>query len=87
VTDAVPLGPGAEFDAIRRMADRWGARASGLGDDAALLRVPRGDVLVASVDSAVEGTHFKREWLSAREICYRSVDRCARGADAARDVA
>jgi thiamine-monophosphate kinase len=73
VTDAVPLGPGAEFDAIRRMADRWGARASGLGDDAALLRVPRGDVLVASVDSAVEGTHFKREWLSAREIGYRSV--------------
>jgi thiamine-monophosphate kinase len=73
VTDAVPLGPGAEFDAIRRMADRWGPRASGLGDDAAVLRVPRGDLLIASVDSAVEGRHFKREWLSAREIGYRSV--------------
>jgi thiamine-monophosphate kinase len=55
------------------MADRWGALASGLGDDAAVLRVPRGDALVASVDSAVEGRHFKREWLSPREIGYRSV--------------
>jgi thiamine-monophosphate kinase len=55
------------------LADRWGTRASGLGDDAAVLRVPRGDALVASVDSAVEGRHFKREWLSPREIGYRSV--------------
>jgi len=73
VTESIPLGPGAEFDAIRRMTERWGARAVGLGDDAAILRVPRGDALVASVDTAVEGKHFKREWLSPREIGYRSV--------------
>jgi len=73
VTRAVPLGPGAEFDAIRQMSARWGPRASGLGDDAAVLPVPRGDALVVSTDSAIEGTHFKREWLSAREIGYRSV--------------
>jgi len=73
VTDGVTLGPGAEFDAIRRLADRWGERARGLGDDAAVLHLPRGDALVASVDSAVEGRHFKREWLSPREIGYRSV--------------
>jgi thiamine-monophosphate kinase len=68
-----PLGPGAEFDAIRRMLERWGDRASGIGDDAALLRVPRGDVLVASVDSAVEHRHFRAEWLSPIEIGYRAV--------------
>jgi thiamine-monophosphate kinase len=73
VTDALSLGPGAEFDAIRRLADRWGVRASGLGDDAAVLHLPRGDALVASVDTAVEGRHFKREWLSPREIGCRSV--------------
>lgn len=73
MTHAVPLGPGAEFDAIRQLAERWGPRASGLGDDAAVLAVPRGDALVVSVDSAIEGTHFKRDWLSAREIGYRSV--------------
>jgi thiamine-monophosphate kinase len=73
VTGFVPLGPGDEFDAIRRMADRWGDRALGLGDDAAILRVPRGDALLASVDTAVEGRHFRRDWLSPREIGYRSV--------------
>lgn len=73
VTGVVPLGPGAEFEAIRRMAERWGTRATGLGDDAAILRVPRGDSLVVSTDTAVEGRHFKRDWLSPREIGYRAL--------------
>lgn len=68
-----PLGPGAEFDAIRRMLGRWGELASGIGDDAAVLRLPRGDSLVASVDSAIEGRHFRAEWLSPSEIGYRAV--------------
>jgi thiamine-monophosphate kinase len=68
-----PLGPGAEFDAIRRMLGRWGNLATGVGDDAALLRVPRGDVLVASIDSAIEGRHFRAQWLSPTEIGYRAV--------------
>lgn len=67
------LGRGAEFDAIRRMVARWGARAQGIGDDAATMTIPRGDVLVASVDTAVEGTHFRRDWLTPREISYRAV--------------
>src|SRR5690348_11703540 len=73
MADEVRLGPGAEFDMIRRMTERWGARASGLGDDAAILRVPRGDLLVVSTDTVVEHRHFKRDWLSPREIGYRSV--------------
>lgn len=73
MTAATPLGPGAEFDAIRRMLERWGERASGIGDDAAVLAVPRGDTLVASVDSAIEGRHFRAEWLSPVEIGYRAV--------------
>jgi thiamine-monophosphate kinase len=69
----IGLGPGAEFDAIRQMLDRWGSRAVGIGDDAATVRVARGDALVVSVDSAVEGRHFRPEWLTAREIGYRAV--------------
>lgn len=69
----VALGPGAEFDAIRRMLNVWGARASGIGDDAAVVHPPRGDALIVSVDSAVEGRHFQPRWLSAREIGYRAV--------------
>ena len=48
------LGPGAEFDAIRAMLRRLGPRAKGIGDDAAVVSIPRGDSLVASVDSVVE---------------------------------
>ncbi|MFL5612219.1 MAG: thiamine-phosphate kinase [Gemmatimonadaceae bacterium] len=67
------LGVGPEFEAIRAMVARWGHRASGIGDDAAVLRVPRGDALVASVDASIENRHFRADWLSAREIGYRAV--------------
>jgi len=67
------LGPGKEFDAIRSLLARWGDRAVGIGDDAASVRVPRGDMLVVSVDTAVEGRHFKREWLSLRDAGYRAT--------------
>src|SRR5690242_8458323 len=67
-----PLGSGGEFDVIRALVERWGARARGIGDDAAIVRVPRGDLLVASVDEALEDRHFRAAWLSAREIGYRS---------------
>jgi thiamine-monophosphate kinase len=70
---SVALGAGREFDAIRLLLERWGERATGIGDDAAVLDLPRGDALVASVDSAVEGRHFERDWLTPREIGYRAV--------------
>jgi thiamine-monophosphate kinase len=68
-----PLGPGPEFDAIREMLRRWGPRAAGIGDDAALLDVPAGEQLAVSTDSSVEGVHFRRGWLTPREIGYRAT--------------
>ncbi len=70
---AIALGPGREFDAIRQMVARWGDRARGIGDDAAVLEVPRGDGVVVSVDTAVEDVHFRRGWLTGREIGYRAA--------------
>jgi thiamine-monophosphate kinase len=67
------MGPGVEFDVIRTLLARWGTRAIGIGDDAATMNVPRGDKLVASVDTAVEGRHFRSEWSTAEEIGYRAV--------------
>jgi len=67
------LGSGDEFDAIRAMLRVWGARATGIGDDASLLSVPVGEELVVSTDASVEGVHFRREWLSAREIAARAT--------------
>lgn len=67
------MGEGAEFDLIRSMVARWGALAEGIGDDAALLDVPPGHRLVASVDAAVDGVHFRRDWLTPTEIGYRAT--------------
>ena len=67
-----PLGPGPEFDRIRRIARELGARSEELGDDAAV--VPDGDgALVVSTDASVEGVHFRTEWLSLEEIGWRAA--------------
>jgi thiamine-monophosphate kinase len=55
------------------MLDRWGSRAVDIGDDAAVMRIARGDALVVSADTFVEGKHFLPGWLTPREIGYRAV--------------
>ncbi|HJP59514.1 MAG TPA: thiamine-phosphate kinase, partial [Gemmatimonadaceae bacterium] len=67
------LGDGAEFDAIRRMIERWGPAARRIGDDAAVITTPGERSLVASTDTSVENVHFKREWLTPVEIGYRAA--------------
>ena len=55
-----------EFELIRRYFARTGARPGvgstilGIGDDAAVLRLPAGHDLVAAVDTIVAGRHFLR---------------------------
>ena len=68
----IPLGPGGEFDIIRRMLDVWGELAAGIGDDAATIAPPVGR-LVVSTDTSVEGVHFRRDWLTHAEIGYRAT--------------
>jgi len=67
------LGGQREFDVIRAMLGVWGADAHGIGDDAAVLTVPNGQRLIASTDASVEGVHFRREWLTPREIGARAA--------------
>jgi thiamine-monophosphate kinase len=67
------LGPGREFDIIRELIARWGELASGIGDDAAVLAIPAGERLVVSADSSVEHAHFRRGWLTPREIGWRAT--------------
>jgi thiamine-monophosphate kinase len=65
------LGPGAEFDLIRRFLA--GAAppdaAVGPGDDAAVLR----DGVVLTVDLSIEDVHFRRAWLDAEEVGWRAA--------------
>jgi thiamine-monophosphate kinase len=67
------LGPGAEFDSIRRMLERWGPHARRIGDDAAVITSLGERTLIASTDTSIENVHFKRQWLSPSEIGYRAA--------------
>jgi thiamine-monophosphate kinase len=42
-----------------------------VGDDAAVVRGPRGEDLVVTQDIQVEGHHFSRDWFSGRELGWR----------------
>lgn len=66
------MGPGHEFDAIRRLMTRWGPLARGLGDDAAVLD-PSTDARVISTDAFVEDVHFWRAWLTPEEVGARAA--------------
>jgi thiamine-monophosphate kinase len=79
------LGPGPEFDRIRRIARVLGDRARGLGDDCALLPDSDG-ALAISTDVSVEGVHFRLDWIDLAEAGWRATaaalsDLAAEGAD------
>ena len=69
------MGSAGEFALIDRFtrpfADGEGVRI-GIGDDAAVLRPPRGAELVATVDAVVEGVHFT-DAFSPEEIGWKSL--------------
>jgi thiamine-monophosphate kinase len=69
----IRLGPGYEFDLIRRFLEDMpplpDAVRVGPGDDAAVLR----DGTVVSVDMSVENVHFRRAWLEPEDIGYRAA--------------
>lgn len=68
----------AEHTRIAWLRHRFGAPpapALGIGDDAALL--PGADALVATVDAAVEGVHFRRDLCTLEEASARAVEAAA----------
>jgi thiamine-monophosphate kinase len=79
------LGPGPEFDRIRKIAQVLGDRGTGLGDDCGLVR--EGEEFIAfSTDVSVEGVHFRRDWIGPEEVGWRATaaalsDLAAEGAE------
>ena len=66
------LGPGGEFDRIRRVVSALGPAAPDVGDDCAILPEGAGRVVVSS-DLSIEGVHFQRDWLTFEEIGWRAA--------------
>ncbi len=71
-----PLGPGAEFDIIRRILRDAAPAGPGVtlaaGDDCALIRHGDG-YLAVSVDLFVEGAHFLSGWGTPQQVGRRAV--------------
>lgn len=45
----------------------------GIGDDAAVIRITADRFLVATCDVQIEGTHFRREWITPKQIGHRAM--------------
>lgn len=61
---------------IRRQSGRrTGALVAGIGDDCAVLRVPRGHEALVTTDFSLEGVHFRREWHPPESIGHRCLTR------------
>src|ERR1700761_1976166 len=47
----------------------------GIGDDCAILSVPRGHELMVTTDLSLEGRHFRRDWHPGRSVGHRTLAR------------
>ena len=68
-----PLGPGPEFDLIRKLVGGTKPLPDGIrvgpGDDCLVLD----EGLVISVDLSIEDVHFRRDWISMEEAGWRAA--------------
>jgi len=66
-----------EFGLIKDLAEGLGTRnpltIRGIGDDAAVCRIPKGEVLVTSTDVLVEGIHFDMSYSPLKHLGYKAV--------------
>jgi len=60
---------------IRRMAGRGASVVTGIGDDAAVLRLPRGHDVLVTTDFSIENVHFRREWHRPEVVGWRCLTR------------
>jgi thiamine-monophosphate kinase len=71
--------PEAERELIRRIRQSAGSRkrraGQGIGDDCAVLSLPRGHEALITTDFTLEDVHFRREWHPADSVGHRCLTR------------
>lgn len=83
--------PHGEFEWIARLVDVLGESAGkdgAIGDDAAVIATSSGESWVWTIDTLVEGVHFRFDWLAAEAVGHRALaaslsDLAAMGAEPA----
>jgi thiamine-monophosphate kinase len=71
----LPAAEKALIARIRKAAGRTPLPAVGIGDDCAVLNLPRGHEALLTTDFSLEGVHFRRDWHSPESIGYRCLAR------------
>src|ERR1700728_2053837 len=59
----------------RRLAGSGARIIAGIGDDCAVLRLPRGTDSLVTTDFSLEGIHFRRDWHPAEAVGHRCLTR------------
>jgi thiamine-monophosphate kinase len=63
------------IERIRRRAGTGASVVSGIGDDAAVLRMPPGHDVLVTTDFSIEKVHFRREWHDPGTVGWRCLTR------------
>ena len=72
----MPLKEKSLLQRIRRAAARRSHGIGlGIGDDCAVLRLPRGHEALITTDFSLEGIHFRRDWHPAGSVGHRCLTR------------
>ena len=72
----MPLREKLLIERVRRAATARGLRASqGIGDDCAVLPLPRGHEALVTTDFSLEDIHFRREWHPPDSVGHRCLAR------------
>jgi thiamine-monophosphate kinase len=76
---AATVSSAGERALIERIRARAGSGAAapwitlGIGDDASVMAMPRGEVLVSSVDALVEDVHFRLDWSTPHSVGRKAI--------------
>lgn len=71
----MPLPEKALIDRIRRAAGQHTKLGHGIGDDCAVLALPRGLEALVTTDFSIENIHFRREWHPPDSVGWRCLAR------------
>ncbi|HEY1265252.1 MAG TPA: thiamine-phosphate kinase [Terriglobales bacterium] len=71
----MPLHERALIARLHRSARTGRDIVTGIGDDAAVLRIPRGHEALVTTDFSLEGIHFRRDWHPPESVGHRCLAR------------